>query len=387
MGWYVRKSFRMGPVRWNLSKSGIGMSVGVRGLRVGTGPRGTYIAGGRGGLYFRQPLGHRRPAAPRPQPGAVYPPQFSPPLAPPPPVGAPVEYLPQTQVSAYTPATADALARYITAQRAHKPLFWWVVGALASVYLLLLMVVVVAAVVNVYLLIALGALAILAIPAFVYGVYVAKQWDRKRLHILLNYELDLDEQSSYQQLCAGLQALATSARLVRVDARQVHGDWKRNAGATMAVQVSPAAVLPPGSLPWLETNVPVWSLHWHYGHVALIFLPDRILVEQGGVAAAVPYPLMQVTLAFNRFVEEGFVPPDVRILAYTWQYTNKDGSPDQRFKDNRQLPVTEAAFIGFQSVSGVNLVLQASNTHAANAFVQSMQNFQPLVCADPPAVA
>lgn len=56
MGWYLRKSVKLGPLRINLSKSGIGYSVGMRGLRVGRGPRGPYVAGGRYGLYFRQSL-------------------------------------------------------------------------------------------------------------------------------------------------------------------------------------------------------------------------------------------------------------------------------------------------------------------------------------------
>ena len=38
MGWYLRKSLKLGPLRFNLSKSGIGTSIGVKGLRVGTGP-------------------------------------------------------------------------------------------------------------------------------------------------------------------------------------------------------------------------------------------------------------------------------------------------------------------------------------------------------------
>lgn len=35
MGWMFRKSFSLGPLRVNLSKSGIGFSFGVRGLRAG----------------------------------------------------------------------------------------------------------------------------------------------------------------------------------------------------------------------------------------------------------------------------------------------------------------------------------------------------------------
>ena len=56
MGWYVRRSAKLGPFRINFSKSGIGYSFGVRGARIGTGPRGPYVAGGRGGIYFRQSL-------------------------------------------------------------------------------------------------------------------------------------------------------------------------------------------------------------------------------------------------------------------------------------------------------------------------------------------
>jgi Protein of unknown function (DUF4236) len=62
MGYYIRKSKKVGPFRLNLSKSGIGASVGVRGFRVGTGPRGNYVHAGRNGLYYRKQWGgNRRP--------------------------------------------------------------------------------------------------------------------------------------------------------------------------------------------------------------------------------------------------------------------------------------------------------------------------------------
>jgi len=56
MGLYLRKSFRAGPIRINLSKSGLGLSAGVKGARVGVGPRGTYLHAGRQGLYYRKHL-------------------------------------------------------------------------------------------------------------------------------------------------------------------------------------------------------------------------------------------------------------------------------------------------------------------------------------------
>jgi hypothetical protein len=61
MGFYLRKSVKFGGVRLNLSKSGIGMSAGVKGFRVGVDSRGrTYVAGGKGGLYYREYLAAER---------------------------------------------------------------------------------------------------------------------------------------------------------------------------------------------------------------------------------------------------------------------------------------------------------------------------------------
>src|SRR2546429_593867 len=63
MGWFLRKSFRFGPLRFNLSKSGVGVSAGVKGARVGVDSRGKpYVAGGRGGFYFRKSLSGVEPA-------------------------------------------------------------------------------------------------------------------------------------------------------------------------------------------------------------------------------------------------------------------------------------------------------------------------------------
>ena len=61
MAFFLRKALKFGPVRLNLSKSGVGMSVGVTGARVGirSSDGQPYVYGGRYGLYYRQNLGSR----------------------------------------------------------------------------------------------------------------------------------------------------------------------------------------------------------------------------------------------------------------------------------------------------------------------------------------
>jgi Protein of unknown function (DUF4236) len=58
VGLYIRKYVQYGPFRLNRSKSGLGVSVGVPGLRVGSGPRGNYVHMGRYGAFSR-PAGAR----------------------------------------------------------------------------------------------------------------------------------------------------------------------------------------------------------------------------------------------------------------------------------------------------------------------------------------
>jgi hypothetical protein len=40
---YIRRAVSVGPFRFNLSKGGIGLSPGIKGLRIGPGPLGNYI--------------------------------------------------------------------------------------------------------------------------------------------------------------------------------------------------------------------------------------------------------------------------------------------------------------------------------------------------------
>ncbi len=68
MGWTFRKSIRFGLLRLNLSKSGIGVSAGVKGIRAGIDAKGrSYVAAGRGALSFRS-YGPRGPATVSPVP-------------------------------------------------------------------------------------------------------------------------------------------------------------------------------------------------------------------------------------------------------------------------------------------------------------------------------
>ena len=70
MGTYLKKSFSLfgGLLRLNLSKSGLGLSIGMKGWRRGIRPDGSqYAHVGRFGIYARKELGNINDQQPRAQ--------------------------------------------------------------------------------------------------------------------------------------------------------------------------------------------------------------------------------------------------------------------------------------------------------------------------------
>jgi len=60
VSFFIRKSLSSGPIRFNFSKGGVGLSAGITGARIGLNKNGAYVAGGRHGLYYRERIGKKK---------------------------------------------------------------------------------------------------------------------------------------------------------------------------------------------------------------------------------------------------------------------------------------------------------------------------------------
>jgi hypothetical protein len=87
--------------------------------------------------------------------------------------------------------------------------------------------------------------------------------------------------------------------------------------------------------------------------------------------------LTNLDVSFERtgFLETEMPPKDSKQLSEVWEKSNKDGTRDKRFADNRQLPVMEYGEITFSSKSGISEKYMISNCDSAKEFVQSIQYF------------
>lgn len=77
----------------------------------------------------------------------------------------------------------------------------------------------------------------------------------------------------------------------------------------------------------------------------------------------------------KQFIEKGAVPSDSQTVGQAWVYSNKDGSPDRRFRDNYQMPVVLYGNLLFSSASGLNEQYAFSNPALAQRFATAWVAF------------
>lgn len=89
-------------------------------------------------------------------------------------------------------------------------------------------------------------------------------------------------------------------------------------------------------------------------------MPDKILIIEGKKFGEVNYSEIDFKFGIQPYAGEIGAPKETEIMKYTWLRVNKDGSPDKRFKDNRQVPIYKLGAIYMTSASGLNMNLLSS---------------------------
>jgi hypothetical protein len=188
----------------------------------------------------------------------------------------------------------------------------------------------------------------------------------------LQYNLDEEANFAFIELQNAFNELTKTVRIWRVTSRKANWDWKRNAGASSLITRGRITV--GRSNPrFLQTQIKVYG--FSLGSMELFFLPDQVFVFQNGKYGAVSYNSLGVYEYPTRYIESEGVPNDSKILEYTWQYVRKDGGPDRRFSNNRQIPIVQYGQIELTSQSGMNLHFHVSNLSLAQHFTEALSHY------------
>lgn len=112
------------------------------------------------------------------------------------------------------------------------------------------------------------------------------------------------------------------------------------------------------------------------GDDILLYPGVAVIPRADGAFALIDLRELQISSEYRRFHEEEGVPSDSRIDGHIWAKTNKNGSPDRRFKDNYQIPICIYGNITFHSQTGVTEEYMVSNADAAQAFAEAVKRYQ-----------
>jgi hypothetical protein len=355
MPFYIRKSVSAGPFRFNFSSSGVGVSVGVKGLRIGTGPRGHYVHAGRGGLYYRATLGR---AGERKASASDV---FTPALLPPRDWVDNVEMIEveSAEVLGMKVENLGALLDEINAKQAQLPMSAVLGWGFAAAGILILLVLGLAG----------AILLVAALPAWLVGRWI----DSFKRTSVLYYDLGPEAEAAYTAVTDTFDQLASCHGKWHVEAGGAVRDlttWKRNAGATNLVRKKPTTAT--YALPSvLRCNLKPPALH--VGKQVIYFMPDAAFVVEAGKTGAVSYSELDLRWQTSNFIEDGHVPRDARVISHTWLHPNKNGGPDRRFAHNRQIPVCEYEALYLRSGSGLNELVEFSRTGVCQPFVSALR--------------
>ena len=104
-------------------------------------------------------------------------------------------------------------------------------------------------------------------------------------------------------------------------------------------------------------------------------MPDKLLVVSAMDVGAVSYSDILLDFKKTSYVEEELVPNDAEVIGQTWLKVNKNGTPDKRFKDNRQLPICAYGTIIIRSKNkDLYVELMCSNNKTVEEMKKLAQN-------------
>lgn len=333
MPFKIRKSIAVGPFRFNASTSGLGMSVGVKGLRIGTGPRGNYIRVGSGGLSYRVSVPTQKS-------------QVGPKLEPPNngpsdasnvgPEELGMREIESGDVTQMTDTNADEILREIT--KNHKKISFWPIVSAAGFA---------------------GAYFLhpgLLIAGIVGGLVMA-YFDNLRKRTVLFFDLEGAGETTFRRLTEAFDAVGDCTKIWHVEAEGDVENWKHQAGADKIIRRKSISLK--YSVPHsVRTNVSVPAIP--VGRQTLYLFPDRIYVFDRKDVGAVGYDELEISVQDSIFIEDGKVPSDAEVIDYTWKHPNRSGGPDKRFSNNFQIPIVNYEEIYFRSPTGLKELVQVS---------------------------
>ena len=191
--------------------------------------------------------------------------------------------------------------------------------------------------------------------------------------IKLDYEMDDYYSNKFNKRMSAWKSIFECQKVWTITQTSRTNDMKRNAGASTLINRS-ISLLSQNSPFYLDCNYSILS--FSNKNEKILILPDKLLIIKAGKIGVISFDDISFDINSSNFIEDGPVPSDAKIIDYTWKYVNKNGSPDRRYKDNKQIPKCQYGEIHMTSKTGLNIVLQCSSISKTLEFERLINNIE-----------
>ena len=431
MGFFIRKSTKVGPFRINLSKSGLGLSAGVTGARVSVGPNGTFVHLGRHGMYYRKKI-----STPNKKGNIIEEVSLEELYS----VSNDVTKIETTNFDGITDVDSQDFIDNLQKQDRKVFLYKWLGILPLCIYLLFLLlsssdkiigyneetssfvintnganirarsstkskIIKVAKKNDKLELIdtssnwyrvrienfeafvhnSVGSIenktvseakvlnvgsnySWLPILVFLVVIILLYQYDKKRKRIDIIYSMDEDFCDIYNYQKEFFSEFLKNHKIWQKKTTQRITNSKYHAGASNLVNRTLIKKAESDSLPTPLIHTNVEIPHISCSNLDLYFFPERLVLRQNKKYAAVFYRNLKISEFSTRFIEDNQVPKDATIVDHTWKYVNKSGGPDRRFNGNHQIPICNYFEYHLECDNGINEIFVTSRKYGMNKF-------------------
>lgn len=199
-------------------------------------------------------------------------------------------------------------------------------------------------------------------------------WD-DNTKIAISFESSDTSQRAYAAMVRAFDVLKSSIKKWDITADKATDQFAERTLATRSVNRHPVT-FDFSSTDLIQFSGRAMRFENVNGDDILLYPGVAVIPRADGAFALIDLRELQISSEYRRFHEEEGVPSDSRIDGYTWAKTNKNGSPDRRFKNNYQIPICVYGNITFHSQTGVTEEYMVSHADAAQAFAEAVKRYQ-----------
>ena len=196
--------------------------------------------------------------------------------------------------------------------------------------------------------------------------------------VSLAVEMDADCSTAHQKVQSAFDALTRCSCIWDITSGSDIDRVKSRSAASMSVERLitkclrkdlPGITSPETPLVFLNRNGA--DIYMYSGFFVMFESPSRMGI--------LDITELEIEYEATRFVETDAIPPDSQQVGEAWEKSNKDGSRDKRYAENRQFPVIKYGEITFRSGSGIYERYMFSDPRKAEEFVDALQAFKSLL--------